>query len=106
MTTRLARYCAHVLFQPVPEGGVLLDTASETYYGLNAVGARICELLPHHESLDTLCAELSAEYPSVPATELRADVAELLDALSAHGLLEHSATEHENGGTLVAPPTP
>jgi hypothetical protein len=100
--TPLARTCAHVLFQPVAEGGVLLDTRSETYFGLNAVGARVCELLPRHSSLDALCAELGREYADVPAEMLRADVLELLDELVALGLLEVPGS-HENGGRRVAP---
>jgi hypothetical protein len=102
--TPLARSCVHVLFQPVAEGGVLLDTRSETYFGLNAVGARVCELLPRHSSLESLCAELGREYAGVPTETLRTDVTELLDELVGLGLLEMPGS-HENGGRRVAPPS-
>jgi hypothetical protein len=88
MITPLARCRSHVLFQSLPEGGVLLDTRSETYFGLNPVGARICEMLPQHASLETLCDELATEYPDVPLKTLRSDVKELLADLVAEGLLE------------------
>ena len=45
-----------VLFQALPDGAVLLDTRSEVYFGLNAVGARVWQLLPGSRSLDELSA--------------------------------------------------
>jgi hypothetical protein len=93
MSTPLARYGTHVLFQAVADGGVLLDTRAETYYGLNAVGARVCELLPGHQTMESLCDALAGEYPEVAAGQLRSDVEELLAALAAHGLLERVVAE-------------
>jgi hypothetical protein len=77
-----------VLFQPLAEGGVLLDTRSETYFGLNAAGARVCELLRDTRASIALCAELGREYADVPAETLRMDVMALLDELLALVLLE------------------
>jgi hypothetical protein len=87
MEDRLARRKAQVLFQPVGDGAVLLDTSTEIYYSLNNVGARICALLSEHETLESLCATLASEYPDVPLATLRSDAQELLDALVLQGLL-------------------
>jgi hypothetical protein len=96
MDDRLARRPTHVLFQPVGDGAVLLDTNTEIYYALNSVGARICALLPEHETLESLCAELAADYPDVPLATLRSDACELLEGLTRHGLLEkHPAATGE-----------
>lgn len=87
MEDRLARRKAEVLFQPVGDGAVLLDTSTEIYYSLNTVGARICALLSEHETLGSLCATLASEYPDVPLATLRADAQELLAELVLQGLL-------------------
>jgi hypothetical protein len=77
-----------VLFQPVPDGAVLLDTRSEVYFGLNAVGARIWQLLPPRtETEDELCAAVAAAYPDAAPERVRADVAGLLRALAEAGLV-------------------
>lgn len=70
-----------VVFQPMPEGAVLLSTSDEVYLGLNQAGARIWELLTLAGSLAELCTELSERYPDVPAARLRADAQELLAQL-------------------------
>lgn len=81
-----------VLLQPVADGAILLHTGQEIYFGLNAVGVEIWNLLPPScASLDEVCAALADRYPEVPKEVLRADVAELLEALA-----------HQN---LVIPPT-
>jgi len=77
-----------VLFQPVPEGAILLHMEQEVYFGLNPVGAEIWQLLPPAcRDLDEVCAELRRRYPDVPADELRNDVTELLNDLASHGLV-------------------
>jgi hypothetical protein len=77
-----------VIFKPVAEGAVLFSVKDEVYYGLNAVGMRIWQLLPPvHSSVNELCDALRTDYPQVDAAVLRADVMELLDELTALGLL-------------------
>ncbi len=77
-----------VLFQPLPEGAVLLDSAQETYFGLNQVGAQVWELLPPAcTTMDQVCASLSEKYPGVDMNDLQADVTELLDLLAQQGLV-------------------
>jgi hypothetical protein len=78
-----------VICQPVPDGAVLLDTASEVYYGLNPVGREIWELLPPAcGTMSSLCAELRRRYPEVSEEMLRGDVVELLDDLIRGGLAQ------------------
>lgn len=77
-----------VLFQPVSEGAILLHTEEEIYFGLNSVGVEVWQMLPPAcAHLGDICDALSRRYPEVPAEELRADVAELLDALESQGLV-------------------
>jgi len=78
-----------VVYRAVSDGAVLLSTADEVYYGLNAVGARVWELLPPvSRTVEELCATVAAGYPETEAATIRADVLELLQTLEAHGLLQ------------------
>ena len=81
-----------VIFRTLPDGAVLLHTATEVYYGLNAVGARVWELLPPStHDLDDLCAQLAAEYPEADPLEIRSDVVELMTELREAGLVTEPA---------------
>src|SRR5215204_619129 len=77
-----------VVYRALSEGAVLFSTTDEVYFGLNNVGAKAWELLPPTtNTLDDLCAALVKEYPEVPEATIRADVNELLEELTAHGLV-------------------
>jgi hypothetical protein len=82
-----------VVFRSLSEGAVLFSAKDEVYFGLNAVGARVWELLKSHTDFDTLCAALAAEYPDAPLEMIRADVRELLQELTEHGLVHPRQTE-------------
>ena len=78
-----------VVFQRLDEGGVLLSTQSEVYFGLDPVGAVIWELLPPNlEALDTLLEALGDRYPEVAPATLRTDALEFLKALVEAGLAQ------------------
>jgi hypothetical protein len=80
---------AGVVCQPVADGAVLLDTASEVYYGLNVVGREVWELLPPaSDSLAALCAGLRRRHPEVADDVIREDVTELLADLARAGLVD------------------
>lgn len=79
-----------VIYKALGEGSILFHTAEEVYFGLNRVGARVWELLPSAGTLDELSAAIAAEYPDAPSDTVRADVAELLEALSAQGLVRRA----------------
>lgn len=77
-----------VVAMKVADGTVLLHTQQEVYFGLNAVGTRIWELLAEGcVDIDDLCGKLGDVYPDVEPAVLRRDAAELLAGLEAHGLV-------------------
>lgn len=90
-----------ILFQALPDGAVLLDTRSEVYFGLNAVGGRVWQFLAAARTLDELSAAVAAEYPDADPGRVRADVAKLVEALVANGLL-HAATAGRNDDAALA----
>jgi len=76
------------MFRAVSDGAVLLQMEDEVYFGLNAVGARIWQLLPPEcSSLEDVCARLRESYPDVAADQILADVNDLLDQLREAKLL-------------------
>ena len=84
-----ARRSDRVLFQDVGGEAVLLDMKSEQYFGLNAVGTRIWQLLPAAGTLGevhrTLCAEFAAD-----AACIEQDLLALVRELAEAGLIELS----------------
>jgi len=72
-----------VLFQEVGGEAVLLDLASESYFGLDDVGTRIWQLLQEHSSLRRVLEIMLHEYEVEPARleeDLLKHVGELADA--------------------------
>lgn len=65
---------------------VLLDLRTQRYYGLDAVGARIWELLADDGRVDAVLERLLEEF-EVDEAMLRADVERFLDELSREGLV-------------------
>lgn len=76
-----------VLSQELAGESVLLDLASESYFGLDAVGTRIWQLLQGGADESGLVDALLDEY-EVEREVLERDVAELLDRLAEAGLIE------------------
>ncbi|MEO7967054.1 MAG: PqqD family protein [Gemmatimonadaceae bacterium] len=75
------------IFRALPEGGVLFSTASEVYFGLNSVGARIWNLLPPAtRSFNELCVSLTSEYADVDEETIRGDAREFVEHLVTNGL--------------------
>lgn len=66
---------------------VILSEQSGVYYGLNAVGSRIWELIQAPLDVSQLCAALQAEY-DVPAEQCEREVLVLLERMAAEGLVE------------------
>jgi hypothetical protein len=86
-----------VIFKALANGAVLYSTADEVYFGLNAVGVRIWELLPPAKHrLDDLCSVISSEYPDVPADVIRTDVIEVLDELAKLGLVQPATSSKQH----------
>ncbi len=76
-----------VLFQQVGGETVLLDLASENYFGLDAVGTRVWQLLTRGKSLGHVLDTLLDEY-DVEREVLEADVERLIGDLAEAGLVE------------------
>lgn len=85
-TDQTIRIPETVLFQEVEGQSVLLDLASEQYYGLDEVGTRCWRLLCDGLDLDQVRERLLAEY-AVSAEQLDADLDALIAELSAAGLV-------------------
>ncbi|NIM71259.1 MAG: PqqD family peptide modification chaperone [Xanthomonadales bacterium] len=83
------RISEQVLAQEVHGETVLLDLASEAYFGLDEVGTRVWQLLAAGHNLGELLGTLAEEY-RVTRGQLEGDVGELLASLAAAGLLEPS----------------
>ena len=77
-----------VLFQEVSGEMVLLDLASENYFGLDEIGARIWGLLESGSSVGETMDTLMEEY-EVERLTLEADVGELLGNLVEAGLISY-----------------
>lgn len=76
----------HVMARVVGDEYVILDLETGTYYGLDAVGARVWSLLAEGVALDAICDRLVEEY-DVAREQARSDVASLIEALRERGLL-------------------
>src|SRR5438105_13284189 len=75
-----------VMARQVGDETVLLDLASGNYFGLDAVGARIWQLLVEGKAPPEVCDVLLSEY-EVPREALENDLARLLGELKAQGLI-------------------
>ena len=75
------------LFQEVGGEAVLLDLASERYFGLDPVGTRIWALLGEDDRLQGVCDTLWAEYEAEPA-RIADDLLKLVAQLAEAGLVK------------------
>lgn len=78
-----------VVFRDVEGETVILDMKNGTYFGLDAVGTRIWQLLIEHARLDSVFTALLAEFEVDPST-LRADLLDLVAALESKQLLRQT----------------
>lgn len=76
-----------VLFQEIAGEAVLLDLASEQYFGLDSVGTRIWQLLGENGYLQHVFGVLCEEY-SVEPSQLQSDLLVLANELAQAGLVE------------------
>jgi hypothetical protein len=80
------RVSPEVLLQEIGGESVLLDIASESYFGLNRVGTRIWQLLDGGKDLRAAFDIVLAEY-DVSAERLEPDVIALVGQLADAGLV-------------------
>jgi hypothetical protein len=82
----LLRFSPDVVFRELDGESVVLDLSSGRYFGLNAVGTRVWQLIGQGETVDGLLRAVTAEYDAdVPTIER--DVLALLDDLETRGLV-------------------
>ncbi len=74
-----------VVCAELDEEAVLLNIETGIYFGLDAVGTRIWNMLKEGVTESSIVDQLLEEYDVEPA-RLRADVAEFLDQLAAKAL--------------------
>ncbi len=75
-----------VLFQELDEETVLLNLASEQYFGLDNVATRMWQLLSKCDDVDAVIVQLMTEFDVDQAT-LRKDLAKLITKLDEAGLV-------------------
>jgi len=74
------------LFQEVGGEIVILDLKSETYFGLDEVGARIWQLMEEHGDMQKVYEAILDEF-DVESGRLQADMTALFDELAKSGLI-------------------
>ena len=75
-----------VMVRTLGDESVLLNLETETYFGLNATGSRMWQLLTASTTVAEACEALAAEYDTGRG-EIEADLTALADQLVAKGLL-------------------
>jgi hypothetical protein len=75
-----------VLCRELEGEAVLLDLGSGLYFGLNAVGTRVWQLVEQGTPAEDIAGRIAEEYDA-PVDVIARDVARLLDELRARGLL-------------------
>ena len=74
------------VFSRLADEAVILNMDKGVYYGLNAVGARVWELIQTPQTLSALCAAVTDEY-AVDPEQCRQDIQTLLAEMQAQGLV-------------------
>ena len=77
-----------VIFKRLRDGAVVYHCADEIYFGLNAEGARLWELLPPASAtIDEIVDQMASEHPEMDPATIRADAEELFGSLEKFGLI-------------------
>ncbi|HET8965594.1 MAG TPA: PqqD family protein [Candidatus Acidoferrum sp.] len=83
---------SHVLIRFLDQESVLLNLETEKYFGLDAVGTRMWQLVTAAATVEVALAQLVEEYDAPPET-LRTDLTKLLQHLLDNGLIELQTTD-------------
>jgi hypothetical protein len=75
-----------VAFRTIDAEGVVLDLSTGTYFGLNASGTRMWQLLAEHGSLEKVVAALRREFDATAAT-LERDLVAFVEHLASRDLV-------------------
>lgn len=86
----MLRRNGNILYAPVgSEEAVMLSVDAGKYYGLNAVAARIWELLETPQTVAQICAQICEEF-EVEAPACEADIIKFVNNLLDNGIV-HAA---------------
>jgi len=77
---------SHVLIRFLEQESVLLNLDTERYFGLDAVGTRMWQVVTTSRTVEAALAPLAEEYDA-PLETLRTDLANLLQHLVKNGLI-------------------
>jgi hypothetical protein len=86
------RIADNVVFRNLAGESVLLNLDTGTYFGLDAIGTRLWNLVAEHRSTAQVINILLSEY-DVDEPRLQTDVNTLIDQLLAKGLLRTDAEQ-------------
>ncbi|MES2785446.1 MAG: PqqD family protein [Pseudomonadota bacterium] len=78
--------CDGVMAREVGGELVILDLRSSTYFGLDAVGARIWQLLAQGLALNEIAERMSQEF-EISSADVQRDILALVESLAANGLI-------------------
>ena len=81
-----------VVFRELDGEAVILNLETATYFGLNAVGTTIWNLIHQHSSLQKVFEIMGEEYEVAPEA-LERDLLQLVGQLSAKGLVSVSRSQ-------------
>jgi len=76
----------NVLFREMDGEAVILNLNNECYYGLDAVGTRMWNVMTTTPSLEEAHRQLLEEY-DVESETLKRDIENLVDELKHHGMI-------------------
>jgi Coenzyme PQQ synthesis protein D (PqqD) len=76
-----------VIFQDLDGEAVLLNMRTEIYFGLDAVGTRIWQLLEKHADVRTV-SQLLLEHYDITEDQLQNHLLEFIEKLQSKGLVE------------------
>jgi hypothetical protein len=80
---------ADVVFRELDGEAVILNLETGRYFGLDAVGTRIWQLLDSHRTLRRTLEALEAEFDA-PSARLASDLTEFVGTLRSRGLVSVS----------------
>lgn len=69
------------------EESAILDMRNSVYYGMNAVGTRVWNLVQQPKSIREICDAIVDEYDVTPE-RCEGDLLELIDHMNSEGLIE------------------
>jgi len=96
---RKLRVPENVLVQVVEGESVLLSLRDRCYYGLDATGTRMWELLTTSDSIHGAYCAMLDEFDVEPE-RLRGDLLQFVESLVSNGLLEAATQEEAPGGAV------